>query len=67
MTISKEKFEQMALEVFNDFCVTEVSPETRKDMAHALIKRVEAEVVERRYLNDDGSISVFTYLPLVEE
>ena len=71
MTISKERFEQLALEVWNngateyddregDFIVT--------DFAHALIKRVEAESdpIIKHY-NGDGSVSNYVELPLVGE
>ena len=64
MTISKERFEQLALEVFHDFCINYVSQETLKDIAHALIKRVEEE---SQLMTEYGVTTNAIVLPLVGE
>lgn len=69
MTISKEKFEQIALEVAKDhWHVTDAGDWYfgTVDNAYALIKRLEDDVGRTTKFCADGSIEEYIKLPIVE-
>ena len=76
MTISKERFEQLALEVAKDISgflwyegchyETGVSDTDLYEFAHALIKQVEEELInDTSFISDRGTLTSLVELPIV--